>query len=77
MVERVELLAIILLGESIISMSNGITNVTWDVQTIITASFGFGFVCMIWWIYFDSFVFLIKSKFDVNGIAILYSQLLT
>ncbi len=77
LVERIGLLAIILLGESIISMTNGITNVTWDMPTIITASFGFGFVCMIWWIYFDSFVFLIKSKLDVNGIAILYSQLLT
>lgn len=77
LVERIGLLAIILLGESIISMSNGITNVTWDMPTIITASFGFGFVCMIWWIYFDSFVFLIKSKRDVNGSAILYSQLLT
>jgi len=77
LVERVGLLAIILLGESIISMANGISNVTWDMSTIITAGFGFSFVCMIWWIYFDSFVFLIESKFDVNGIAILYSQLLT
>ncbi len=77
LVERVGLLAIILLGESIISMSNGLTNVSWDSQTIITAIVGFSFVCMIWWIYFDSFIFLIKSKFDVNGTAILYSQLLT
>ncbi len=77
LVERVGLLAIILLGESIISMANGISNVTWDMSTIITAGFGFCFVCMLWWIYFDSFIFLIKSKFDVNGIAILYSQLLT
>ncbi len=77
LVERVGLLAIILLGESIISLSNSVTNVTWNIPTIITASLGFSFVCMIWWIYFDSFIFLIKSKFDVNGIAILYSQLLT
>ncbi|MCP4711303.1 MAG: low temperature requirement protein A, partial [Planctomycetes bacterium] len=51
LVERVGLLAIILLGESIISMANGISNVTWDMSTIITAGFGFSFVCMIWWIY--------------------------
>ncbi len=77
LVERIGLLAIILLGESIISMSSGIANVTWDLPTAMTAGFGFGFVCMIWWIYFDSFVFLIKSKLDVHGTAILYSQLLT
>ena len=77
LVERIGLLAIILLGESIISMSSGITNVTWNIPTITTAIFGFAFVCMIWWIYFDSFVFLIESKFDVSGTGILYSQLLT
>ncbi|MCP4271272.1 MAG: low temperature requirement protein A [Gammaproteobacteria bacterium] len=77
LVERVGLLAIILLGESMISMANSLTNVTWDMQTIISAAVGFSFVCMIWWIYFDSFIFLIKSKFDINGTTILYSQLLT
>ena len=44
---------------------------------MVTAVIGFSFVCMIWWIYFDSFIFLIRSKFDDNGTAILYSQLLT
>jgi low temperature requirement protein LtrA len=77
LVERVGLLALILLGESIISMSSGMTNVTWDTLHIVTACFGFCVVCMIWWIYFDSFVFLIRSKLDVNGTVILYSQLFT
>ncbi len=77
LVERVGLLAMILLGESIISMSSGMTNVSWDSLNIITACFGFCFVCMIWWIYFDSFIFLLRSKYDVNGTVILYSQLST
>lgn len=77
MVERVGLLGIILLGESVISLSQGISDVQWDTHTIITASFGFMLICMIWWIYFDSFPLLTHSKRDPNGFAILYSQLFT
>lgn len=77
LVERVGLLAIILLGESIISLSNGITSVSWQMQTIVTASTGFVLLGMIWWIYFDSFPFLTESKKDPNGTAIMFSQLLT
>ncbi|GAA4846786.1 low temperature requirement protein A [Algivirga pacifica] len=77
LVERVGLLAIILLGESIISLSQGIEGVDWETQTIVTAIVGFLLLCMIWWIYFDSFPFLLESKLDANGFAILYSQLMT
>lgn len=77
LVERVGLLAIILLGESVISISSGLTDMTWDTLTVVTAVFGFIFICMIWWIYFDSFPLLINSERDIDGDAILYSQLLT
>ena len=77
LVERVGLLAIILLGESVISLSGGMTDMTWDTLTAVTAVFGFVFICMIWWIYFDSFPFLINSRRDIEGDAILYSQLFT
>ena len=77
LVERVGLLAIILLGESVISLSGGLTDMTWDRLTVVTAVFGFIFICMIWWIYFDSFPLLINSRRDIDGDAILYSQLLT
>ena len=77
LVERVGLLAIILLGESIISMSGSLVNVEWFGLTIATASCGFLILCMLWWIYFDSFVLLIESKKDVNCNAIIYSQLFT
>lgn len=77
LVERTGLLAIILLGESIISLASGLDEVNWDREAIITALVGFAMVCMIWWIYFDSFPLLIESERDPHGNAILYSQLFT
>ena len=77
LVERIGLLAIILLGESVISISNSLGDLTWDHLTVATAVCGFVFICMIWWMYFDSFPLLIESKLDIDGDAILYSQLST
>jgi low temperature requirement protein LtrA len=77
LVERIGLLAIIMLGESVISLAAGLTDVAWDAGTVTTAVSGFILICMIWWIYFDSFPLLIESKRDVDGDAILYSQLST
>lgn len=77
LVERVGLLAIILLGESVISIAAGLTNIDWDPKTILAAVTAFLFIAMIWWIYFDSFPLLIESQFDPHGDAILFSQLLT
>lgn len=76
-VERIGLLAIILLGESMISLSRGLSSLEWDGLTITTALCGFVIICMIWWIYFDSFALLEESNRDPNGHAIVYSQLLT
>ncbi len=77
LVERVGLLAIILLGESVISISAGLIDMNWDTLSIVTAVCGFVFICMIWWMYFDSFPLLIESQRDKDGDAILYSQLAT
>ena len=77
LVERVGLLAIILLGESVISISSVLSDMNWDVLTSATVICGFLFICMIWWMYFDSFPLLIESKKDKNGDAILFSQLST
>ena len=49
----------------------------WDTLSMFTAVCGFIFICMIWWMYFDSFPLLIESKRDIDGDAILYSQLST
>lgn len=76
LVERIGLFAIILLGESIISIISGLTKVEWTLLTISTGAVGFAIIAMIWWIYFDSLNFLIESKKDKNGTGIMYSQLL-
>jgi len=77
LVERVGLLGIILLGESVISIGSSLGGIVWDPATILTAIIGFMFICGVWWIYFDSFPLLIESKNDPNGNAILFSQLFT
>ena len=77
LVERIGLLAIVLLGESVISLTASLTDVKWTFTTITTGVIGFAIVSMIWWIYFDSLEQLIKSDKDKKGYAIIYSQLLT
>lgn len=76
LVERIGLLAIVLLGESIISLTSGLTDVDWTMLTIVTGIVGFLIIAMIWWIYFDSLDLLIESKKDKYGTGIIYSQLL-
>lgn len=77
LVERVGLLAIILLGESVISISSALSGMNWNILTSATVICGFLLICMIWWMYFDSFPLLIESEKDRNGDAILFSQLST
>lgn len=76
LVERTGLLALIFLGESIISLVAGLTTVSWTWMAIGTGVTGFAIIAMIWWIYFDSLDFLIESNKDKNGTGIVYSQLL-
>lgn len=76
LVERIGLLAIVLLGESIISLTSGLADVDWTMLTIVTGIVGFSIIAMIWWIYFDSLDLLIESKKDKYGTGIIYSQLL-
>lgn len=76
LVERIGLLAIVLLGESIASLTSGLTDVDWTILTMATGMVGFSIIAMIWWIYFDSLNFLIESKRDKYGTGIIYSQLL-
>lgn len=76
-VERIGLLGIILLGESIGALSSGGDDFNWTSKSIGIAVLGFALMCMIWWIYYDSFYFLKNSELDRNGKAISYSQVLT
>lgn len=73
LVERVGLLAIIMLGESVISISAALAGIAWNRSNVIAAVSGFVMVSAIWWIYYDSFHLLEQRKL-ATGYAILYSH---
>ncbi|NEQ53741.1 MAG: low temperature requirement protein A [Leptolyngbya sp. SIO3F4] len=58
LVERVGLLSIILLGESVISLVGGLSGLEWDQFDLVAALTGFLMIGSIWWIYFDGFPLL-------------------
>ena len=74
LIERVGLLTLILLGESVISLSTGLANISWTVERLVTAATGFVTISSIWWVYFDSFHLLTKQKL-ATGHSVLYSHL--
>jgi low temperature requirement protein LtrA len=73
LIERVGLLTLILLGESVISLSTGLANISWTVERLVTAATGFVTISSIWWVYFDSFHLLSKQKLT-TGHSVLYSH---
>lgn len=74
LVERVGLLTIIMLGESVISISAALADIAWNRSNVIAAVSGFVMVSAIWWIYYDSFHLLEKRRLT-TGHSILYSHL--
>ncbi|MRV70819.1 low temperature requirement protein A [Duganella sp. FT92W] len=74
LIERVGLLTLILLGESVISLSTGLANISWNVEKLVTAATGFVTISSIWWVYFDSFHLLSRQKL-ATGHSVLYSHL--
>ena len=73
LVERVGLLTIIMLGESVISISAALADIAWNQSNVIAAVSGFVMVSAIWWIYYDSFHLLEQRRFT-TGHSILYSH---
>jgi low temperature requirement protein LtrA len=74
LIERVGLLTIILLGESVGSLVAGLADITWHTDNLIAAATGFVMVSSIWWVYFDSFYLLTEQKLT-TGHSIVYSHL--
>lgn len=74
LVERVGLLTLIMLGESVIGISAALANIAWNRSNVIAAVSGFVMVSAIWWIYYDSFHLLERRKLK-TGHSILYSHL--
>jgi low temperature requirement protein LtrA len=52
--ERMGLFTLIVLGESIVGIVNGMTEHIWDVYSVIEASLGLCISFSLWWLYFDS-----------------------
>ena len=77
LVERVGLLSIIILGESVISLVSGLSGLDWNQYGILAALTGFLMIGAIWWIYFDSFNTLERAKYIQYGFALLYSNVLS
>ena len=76
LVERVGLLSIILLGESVISLVGGMGDIAWNPASLLAAATGFVMVGAIWWIYFDSFDVLERTRRLEHGHVLLYSNVL-
>lgn len=74
LIERMGLLTIIMLGESVSSLSVGLADIDWTVERLVTAATGFVMISSIWWVYFDSFHLLSEQKLT-TGHSILYSHL--
>lgn len=75
-VERIGLLALIILGESVISMISGLSEIIdWNNYTIAAAVSGFTIVWAIWWIYFDSFSRLERAIRITDGNVLIYTHL--
>jgi low temperature requirement protein LtrA len=73
LIERVGLLTIIILGESVSSLSIGLANISWTVQRLLSAATGFVMISSIWWVYFDSFHLLTRQKLT-TGHSVIYSH---
>ena len=52
--ERMGLFTLIVLGESIVGIVNGMTEQVWDIYSVIEASLGLCISFSLWWLYFDS-----------------------
>jgi low temperature requirement protein LtrA len=52
--ERFGLFTIIVLGEAIIAVVDGVSQQKWDVLTVISAVFSLGIALSLWWVYFDN-----------------------
>ena len=76
LVERMGLLAIIILGESMIALVATLSKDVWDVYDFIGATAGLMLVGAIWWVYFDSFPILERAKRLTTGSMLIYSHLL-
>ncbi|SHE60149.1 Low temperature requirement protein LtrA [Microbulbifer donghaiensis] len=76
LVERIGLLVIIILGESLIAMVGSLDHEQWDLYSTASSITGFLLIGAIWWIYFDSFPTLERAKRLTSGNILIFTHLL-
>ena len=76
LIERIGLLSLILLGESMIRLVVGLSGIEWNGYNVLAAITGFVMLASIWWIYFDSFPLLESAKRLTHGFVLVYSNAL-
>lgn len=78
LVERMGLVIIILMGESIISLSAGLASIHWSGETILACLSGVIMIGAAWWIYFDSYHHLSSPDCQLkSGLWLTYPHFLT
>lgn len=76
LVERIGLLAIIILGESMIAMVGALSDQSWQMNHLATSVTGFLLIGAIWWVYFDSFPILERAKRLTSSNTLIFTHLL-
>jgi low temperature requirement protein LtrA len=77
LIERIGLLAIIVLGETIIRIVGSFTaREHYDIFDAIAAAAGFLLIVQVWWIYFGALYLLERGKRIQSGLVVIVSHLL-
>jgi len=73
--ERFALLAIIVLGESVVNLSISLEASSWNPDMIAAGMAGFMIIAALWWVYFDITEIAVMGKIQGAGHAIIYGHL--
>lgn len=76
LVERIGLMSMILLGETIISLVASLQGRSYESENVIAMMSGFIMIGAIWWIYYGTFYLLEGAKNVRRGITLLYTHLI-
>lgn len=75
LLERFALFTLILLGESVISILAVLQSGTWNVRSVLFATFTFVLVIAMWWQYFENIERKVSKDIHTAGQMIIYGHL--
>jgi len=73
--ERLGLLTIIILGESVLGIVSGISGIEWGIGELFNLMAGFSLLCGIWWLYFETLEHVLAGKELRSGQLSIYGHL--